>query len=556
MSGTTDRWYLTGPLGVGTAFDEPTDAQSVPWSGVGTAVRHNGADALNLLDGRPGAVGQGPSLNWWGLNAAGKATRLGAVAARFAATGDGSAAGYLSFQTKPAGGDVAEALRIDSAGNVGIGTAQPDDRLDVEGNIRINDRSLFLRPGADPNHGLGWYGGSKTFAGAGPDGPVVYGFGGGALGTTAGGQRVALAWNSAGNVGVGTAASQARLQVAGGMWNPGDTEGDFKVGDANYRLKVGVATGGGGAGDIRIRAHGGTNRLMLGSGTTDTLFVVGGNVGIGTPDPQYALHVKTGWGLMGLDTLGVNQHSGLRLQENGAVKWHLWNDGSASGNNLNINPNGGPGLVVNQNGNLQIHGRHVGIYDRSWGAIPTWSGSGLHCWDFFYGGGTYKLSTIREKDNVRPLTDVLARIDRLNPVSYDRPRRGNPVPHDIGFIAEEVREVFPECAAELAAGEPGFFAWGVNESALHGVAIAGIQELSRKLKALKRGLAVSRSGDVAIGADRPLPGHQLYVAGAVRLDCPTATTASPGEGALPDRPAGFLTLNINGRDCKLPFYHA
>lgn len=531
MSGTTDRWYLTGPLGVGTAFDEPTDAQSAaggPWTGAGSAVRHPGADALNLLDGRPGAIGQGPGLSWWGLNAAGKATRLGAVAARFAATGDGGAAGYLSFQTKAPGGDVAEALRIDGAGNIstiarGFSTLTVGSGANGAVKVRHINGKHYQN---DENDGLylNWGTGKEVRVGGGGTSSPLH--------------------------------VEGSLSVAGGRWNPTDTEGDLKIGDAKYRLKIGVATGGGGAGDVRIRAHGGTNRLMLGSGTTDTLFVVGDRIGIGTISPQYMLHIRAGWSFLGLDTLGVNQHCGLRLHENGAVKWHLWNDGSASGNNLNLNPDGGAGLVMNQNGNLQIRGRHVGIYDRSWGAIPTWSGSGLHCWDLFYGGGTYKLSTIREKDNVRPLTDVLARIDRLNPVSYDRPRRGNPVPHEIGFIAEEVREVFPECAAELAAGEPGFFAWGVNESALHGVAIAGIQELSRKLKALKRGLAVSRSGDVAIGADRPLPGHRLYVAGAVRLDCPTATTASPGEGALPDRPAGFLTLNINGRDCKLPFYHA
>jgi hypothetical protein len=103
--------------------------------------------------------------------------------------------------------------------------------------------------------------------------------------------REALRVTGTGNVGIGTPDPQARLHVAGGNWNPGDSEGDLKVGDATYRLKIGVATGGGGAGDVRIRAHGGTNRLMLGSGMTDTLFVLGGNVGIGTPDPQHPLHV-------------------------------------------------------------------------------------------------------------------------------------------------------------------------------------------------------------------------------------------------------------------------
>jgi hypothetical protein len=133
---TEDRWYVTGPLGVGTAFDETTDAQTAtlsPWAGVGSAIRHSNKDTLNVLDGRVAAVDQGPALNFWGLNVAGKAVRLGEISARFAATTDGGATGYLSFQTKPATGDVSEALRITPTGGVGIGTSTPAERLQVSG---------------------------------------------------------------------------------------------------------------------------------------------------------------------------------------------------------------------------------------------------------------------------------------------------------------------------------------------------------------------------------------------------------------------------------------
>jgi hypothetical protein len=64
----------------------------------------------------------------------------------------------------------------------------------------LGDADLRLRPNPDPNHGLGWYGGAKAFGSSYPDGPVLYGFAGGALGTTSGGQRIALQWNSSGTV--------------------------------------------------------------------------------------------------------------------------------------------------------------------------------------------------------------------------------------------------------------------------------------------------------------------------------------------------------------------
>ncbi len=82
------------------------------------------------------------------------------------------------------------------------------------------------------------------------------------------------------------------VNVAGGNWDLSTTEGDLKIGDDKHRLKIGVAVEGAGAGDVRIRAEGGTQRLMLGSGTADALTVRDGNVGIGTTDPKALLHVE------------------------------------------------------------------------------------------------------------------------------------------------------------------------------------------------------------------------------------------------------------------------
>jgi hypothetical protein len=93
-----------------------------------------------------------------------------------------------------------ERLFIDlTTGNVGIGTLNPSDRLDVEGHIRLNNWNLWLRGGADLNHGLGWFGLGKLFAGVNVDGPALFGASGGALGTTNGGQAMALQWNTAGD---------------------------------------------------------------------------------------------------------------------------------------------------------------------------------------------------------------------------------------------------------------------------------------------------------------------------------------------------------------------
>ena len=50
-------------------------------------------------------------------------------------------------------------------------------------------------------------------------------------------------------------------------WNVDNDDGDVRIGTDDYRLAIGVATGGAGAGSCNIRAKGGTERLNLGGGT-------------------------------------------------------------------------------------------------------------------------------------------------------------------------------------------------------------------------------------------------------------------------------------------------
>jgi hypothetical protein len=124
-----------------------------------------------------------------------------------------------------------------------------------------------------------------------------------------GGGTLLMTLTAAGNlyveraVGVGTPSPEAQLHLTGGNWDLTNSEGDLKIGDSNYRLKIGVATGGGGAGDARIRAQGGSNRLILGSGSVDMLTIQNSGIGLGTANPQKMLSINGG---INIDQADVN----------------------------------------------------------------------------------------------------------------------------------------------------------------------------------------------------------------------------------------------------------
>jgi len=108
-------------------------------------------------------------------------------------------------------------LVLGNAAKVGIGTSAPSALLDVNGNIQLSDSTIYFRNGTDENHGLGWYGASKEFAGQNINGPVLFGFSGGALGSDQfGTQNVAVQWKSDGKVGINTSSpdNSAQLEVS------------------------------------------------------------------------------------------------------------------------------------------------------------------------------------------------------------------------------------------------------------------------------------------------------------------------------------------------------
>lgn len=150
--------------------------------------------------------------------------------------------------------------------------------------LRLNGNAIYLREGSDQFHGLSWAG-SSPFAATCPDGPVLFGATGGGLGFSGGSTNLALAWNNAGG---GTAFTDPS-GVNTGTLLPG--------------LTFGPASGEG----ISSKRTSGTGQFGLDFYTDSNLRLrIGstGNVGIGTNNPQVALHVVGSERVTGLLRLG------------------------------------------------------------------------------------------------------------------------------------------------------------------------------------------------------------------------------------------------------------
>jgi hypothetical protein len=96
---------------------------------------------------------------------------------------------------------------------------------------------------------------------------------------------------SGGKLGIGTSAPVTVIDIAGGNnWDVINGDGDLRLGNSQYRLKMGIALSGGGAGATGIMQHGqpgGYNVLSLGAQGHKLLYLNGETqrVGIGTDAP-------------------------------------------------------------------------------------------------------------------------------------------------------------------------------------------------------------------------------------------------------------------------------
>ncbi len=316
-------------------------------------------------------------------------------------------------------------------GNLGIGTPTPGQKLEVNGTALINSTyDLLLR---DTNHGLGWYGTGKLWNGASPDGPVLYGYNGGLLGTNQAGTRVtALAWNSSGQVGIGTAPTVAGLSIS-----TAEKSGSPAVG--------GVFLSGGASGNANVEMRGGTPYLDFASALNvdfasriiSDANALNFHVGASSV-PALTILGNTG----GLDRVGINTTSPIApLHVKGAAL-----NAVASGNASFFNQGGGFNAINNSSGNK---------------VTTAYFESGEVWVNGFIVAGTLNTTSDRRIKQVVSLSDHatdLTLLNQLRITNYTYIDQLNNQPGVVKkVIAQEVEEVLPAAVSRSTQALPNVY---------------------------------------------------------------------------------------------------
>ena len=193
-----------------------------------------------------------------------------------------------------------DAMSILSNGNVGIGTTNPGEMLDVNGNIRAKSTghsSLYIDAGANkfPQFVFAVNGVNKWNIYSDYANSDILRITNPATAVTV------MALQQNGNVGIGTASPAKNLHIAGGAGT------GIRLEDTGFQNWDIVATHSANAGRLDI---------LRSDGTTNVLSIVevsgGGNVGIGTVNPNSKLQIGTP-GAAGREYLQIDMESNAPL---------------------------------------------------------------------------------------------------------------------------------------------------------------------------------------------------------------------------------------------------
>ena len=282
-----------------------------------------------------------------------------------------------------------------------------------------------------------------------------------------------------GNVGIGTATPSKKLDVAGDAQVSGafTVDTDTLVVDATNN-RVGISTAAPAA-----KLH------ITNNAASDTLTTTGGNIKFADNAGVAANGELYFWGGVNSSDRGYFGYWDYDLAPSGASSFFFTPAGKGylrQGLVLNYLAPTSNEVLIKEGSDWVGSGSYwyfnnSGVFGRIEGSTPKWSISGT--------GVTTNLSDVRLKSDIAPISYGLAQLKTLTPISYVFTSDATAA-KQLGFSAQEVKEVIPEAVSEMAGVLPdGDKPLGMCYTALIPVLVNAIKELSAQVDELKAKMA-------------------------------------------------------------------
>ena len=343
--------------------------------------------------------------------------------------GNQVAGSYMMFEVKGS-----EAMRIDASGNVGIGTSSPSQKLHVDSGT--TDTVALFESSGDANAYL-------VVKDSGSSGGAFFGANGTSTIIGTGGSTERMRIDSSGNVGIGTSSPR--------------NDANFKtlqIGDSSAAASQLVLDDNDSSGPWRIISN---LSLIINDDADERMRIdSSGNLLVGTASSDAKLHVGSD-----LTSLQAFRAFGTTAGDTSLTCGQFAKyDNNTTTSQIFVN------FTVNNGGIAQ---GQINANGASQAAFGAWSDRRL-------------------KHNIENLPSQLANITALRPVEFDyiESEGGG---HQLGFIAQEVEEIYPDLVGERPDGMKTLSSLGKWEARL----VKAIQEQQATIEALTARIAALES---------------------------------------------------------------